>query len=257
MADSNTLLTSTDPASAYVMYGGRAHFHNNIGSGKLLCERGIMTVSGTVPAGGVSYVETFEPNNINSVVPTGADGTPSIPVVYTTTYAMTNADSYAQGNVDSWNYNNDDDVRQGYTGQAGRIYGCIWFDNDTIQNGLSGKTINQASLRLTAQKYVGRGVAVSVHLHGTSTEYASRNGAPTLVTDYGIIGTAEPGVTTTLSIPTTVIDDLVAGTIKGLTLFSDDTANYNDRNYSENYAKFDGATSGDANTRPLLTVIYQ
>lgn len=259
MAENNTLFVEASQAG-YVMYGGRAHFQNNIGSGALVCDAGIMTIAGKVPAGGVGYSNTFEPNNLNAVTPTGAGGAPAAPVVTTAEYPMLHADSYAAGNVDSWAYPQSkpsDDLYQGYTGQAGRICGCIWFDNAAIRAALSGKTVNQASIRLTAQKYVGRGAAVTVHLRGTATAYEGRSGHPALTTDYGAIGTAEPGTTATLTIPNQAVTDLVNGAIEGLMLYSEDTQDMEGRNYSQNYMRFDGGTSGSAETRPALTVIYE
>ena len=73
----------------------------------------------------------------------------------------------------------------------------------------------------------------------------------------GVIGTAEPGETATITIPAQAAADLASGAINGLMLYSDDTGLYSDKNYSKNYMKFDGMTSGDGNTRPVLTVVYQ
>lgn len=254
-------LTAGAEEAAYVENGGIAHFEGNTGAGKLLCKRGIMTAAGTVPAGGAEWIETFEPNNRESLIPTGTGGTaPVIPTIETAQYPMMHADSYAAGNVDSWAYPQSkpsDDLYQGYTGQAGRICGCIWFDNAAIRAALTGRTVNQASIRLTAQKYVGRGAAVTVCLRGTATEYAGRSGHPALTTDYGAIGTAEPGMTVTLTIPNQAVNDLVNGTISGLMLYSEDTQDMEGRNYSQNYMRFDGGTSGNQETRPMMTVVYQ
>ena len=259
MAEGNTVFAAANEAG-YVMYGGRAHFQNNIGGGRLICDAGVMTIAGTVPEMGVTYLNTFEPNNIDAVTPTGAGGAPAAPVITTAEYPMMHADSYAAGNVDSWAYPESkpsDDLYQGYTGQAGRICGCIWFDNAAIRAALTGKTVNQANIRLTAHKYVGRGAAVTVHLRGTATEYEGRSGHPALTTDYGAIGTAEPGTTVTLTIPNQAVTDLVNGTINGLMLYSEDVRDMEGRNYSQNYMRFDGSTSGSAETRPNITVVYQ
>ena len=168
-------------------------------------------------------------------------------------YNFTHSDSYCTG----WSYFSDNDVRQGYNGN--RIYGVIWFDAAAIKSSLSGKTIKQASLRLTMHDGVGRGVSVSVHLRGTTTAYStSLSGAPSLPQeyDYGSIGSTSPGETNEITIPTQVISDIVSSKIVGLVLYSDDTELYKDRTYSKNYARFDGSTSGDSNTRPRLTVNY-
>ncbi len=172
---------------------------------------------------------------------------------------MQYADTYASGFENSWDYQNHNDIMQGYTEHAGEIYGCIWFDNSAIRTALSGKTINQATLRLTAQTYVGRGVAVDVQLRGITTEYAGRSGVPTLPDsyNYGVIGSVTPGETTTIAIPNQAVIDLVSGAINGFTLYNGETTLYSTRNYSRNYMRFDGDTSGDDTTKPVLTVTYQ
>ena len=232
------------------------------------CTNFLIVNGATARLGGTRPDGSWEEWNQSDVLPADPSAltidygtaTPTAPTIQTASYAMVNADSYAEGYVNSWDWEyrgDDDDVRQGYTEQVGRIYGCMWFDNAAIRSAVAGKTVNQASLRLTAQKYVGRGVAVSVHLWGTATEYAGRSGRPAATADYGIIDTATPGETVTITIPAQAAADLANGTTNGLMLLSDDTALYKDRNYSENYMRFDGETSGDANTRPVLTVVYQ
>ena len=189
----------------------------------------------------------------------GSKPTP-IPAPTTAVYDLLHADSYAAGNVNSWVYPEgkpNDDIYQGYTGQAGRICGCMWFDNAAIRNALNGKTIRQASIRLTAQRYVGYGREVTVYLRGTTTSYSGRSGPPALTTDYGMIGTAEPAVTGTFTIPAQAISDIASGRIEGLVLYHQDTADMQGKNYSRNYMRFDGSTSGNAETRPRLTVVYQ
>lgn len=183
---------------------------------------------------------------------------PEITTPVTAEYSMQHADTYAKGFENSWNYQSHNDIMQGYTEHAGEIYGCIWFDNATIRAALSGKAIKQATLRLTAQTYVGRGVAVEVQLRGITTEYGS-SGAPVLPDgyNYGVIGTATPGETVTITIPTRAVTDLVKGTINGFTLYNGEMTLYGSRNYSRNYMRFDGDTSGSASTKPMLTVTYQ
>ena len=189
----------------------------------------------------------------------GSKPTP-IPAPTTAVYDLLHAVSYAEGNVNSWVYPEgkpNDDIYQGYTGQAGRICGCMWFDNAAIRSALNGKTIRQASIRLTAQRYVGYGREVTVYLRGTATSYSGRSGPPALTTDYGMIGTAEPAVTGTFTIPAQAISDIASGRIEGLVLYHQDTADMQGKNYSRNYMRFDGSTSGNAETRPRLTVVYQ
>lgn len=237
--------------SAYVLRS-TASFENCIGNGALICHRANMTAYGNVPIGGASYWESCMPNNISSLVPTAADGTPAAPVISTVTYNYTNSDSYRGG----WSYFDTDAPRQGFNGMD--IYGTIWFDAAAIRSALSGKTIKQASLRLFMVKGVGRGRSVVVQLHGTNMGYNGRSGRPELTTSYGTIGTTEPDMNNEMTIPTAVIDDIVSGKIQALVLKSDDTVEYKDKFYSENYARFEGSTSNTtADNCPRLTVVYQ
>ena len=105
---------------------------------------------------------------------------------------------------------------------------------------------------------VGRGSSVVVQLYGTNIAYDGRSGKPGLTTNYGTIGTTEPNMNNELTIPTSVINDIVSGKIQALVLKSDDTDEYKDRFYSENYARFEGSTSNTtADNCPRLTVVYQ
>ena len=177
---------------------------------------------------------------------------PSAPIITTATYLMTNSDSYCGG----WSRYEDADVRQGFANDH-RIYGTIWFNASAIRSALSGKTINQVSLRLFMQSGYGRGVAVSVQLYGSNIAYSGRSGAPGIVTSYGTIGSTNPGELHEITLPVQVIKDIVNGSIQALVLLSDDTELYKDRSYSRNYARFDGETSGTAGTKPQLTITYQ
>lgn len=167
------------------------------------------------------------------------------------TFVMTHSDSYAG----SWSNFSDNDIRQGWT-NGNRIRGCIWFDNAALRNTLSTATIEEATLRLYAQDGVGRGTTVTVELYGTTKEYDGRSGSPDLAKTYGTIGTIDPEEVTTFTIPAQAVADLASGAINGLMLYSSDTAAYSDKTYSRNYARFDGETSGSADTIPMLTVKY-
>ena len=208
--------------------------------------------SGTRPDGAIEYHNTslLAPSDPSTLTVDTGSSQSIAPGSGTATYDFLYSDSFHGG----WSYFSDDDVRQGYITK--QIYGTMWFDASAIRSALSGKTINQASLRLYMHSGVGRGVAVSVQLYGTNTAYSGRSAAPALTTSYGTIGSTNPGELNEITIPTQVITDIVNGTIQGLVLLSDDTEQYNGRGYSRNYARFDGSTSGDSSTRPRLTVIY-
>ena len=241
--------------SLYTQTAGQLQSSNNKGNCTVGANRTHMFVSGTAPCASTSWtysevaggkVWTSSDITVNQGSKPTAEAEPT-----TVNYNFTYADSYAGG----WSYFEDADVRQGYVGGK-RIYGTIWFNASTIKTALTGKTIKQASLRLYMQSGVGRGVSVSVQMYGTNMAYDGRSGAPALTTSYGTIGSTAPGQLNEITIPTQVITDIVNGTIQALVLYSDDTDYYSGRNYSKNYARFDGSTSGDSSTRPRLTVVY-
>lgn len=230
-----------------------AAFVDCIGTGTIGAQFSQLTAVGKVPDGGCADWGGAVVND-KDTVPTGADGTPVVPQVYTVSYAMVHTGSYASG----WSYFNDDDPRQGMYNSK-RIKGCIWFDNAAVRAALAGKTIKQASLRLCARKGFGRGVKVNVELCGTTSEYETRKdtGSPDITTSYGLIGTAEPGQVTEITIPTQAAADLAAGTINALLLYSSDTKHYESYSYSRNYAAFAGESTGTADNAPVLTVTYE
>lgn len=248
--------------SLYTQNSGRLHGENNKGDCVAAsASGGYMSLTGTQPChqstwtaykAGAGQVFTEDVTvDMGTVTPPP----PAEPV--TAKFLMLHADTYAGGYENSWDYQKHDDIMQGYTEHAGRIFGCIWFDTAKMKSDIGTKTIKKASLQLTAQKYVGRGVSVEVHLWGTATQYAGRSGAPELTVDYGVIGRAAPGETTTITIPAQAVADIVSSHINALMLYSDDTKLYEDRNFSRNYMRFDGGTKGDASTRPVLTVVYE
>lgn len=173
-------------------------------------------------------------------------GSSSSVTLTTATYPATSTGSYKGSGS---KYRNE--VGQGWWSGIGRIRGCMWFDNSTIRSALSGRTIRSATLRLAMRSGVGRGASVTVELCGTIASSGASSAAVTK--SYGVIGTTSPGEVTTITIPNEAITDLRSGTINGLMLYSSDTGAYKDRDYSKNYAIFDGASDG---TPPMLTVVY-
>lgn len=238
-------IVSESGKAAYLMRTAFGAFENCVGKGVLAARKAMLSAVGTVPDGGCEDWDGAIISAANTV-PTGTDGEPAAPQVETLTFELAHSDSYAGS---GWSYFDDDDVRQGWI-NGNRIRGCMWFDNAALRTALDGKTVEQASLRLYAQKNVGRGVAVTVELWGTATEYDGR-GTPELTKEYGVIGSIEPGTVTTITIPVQAAADLAAGVINGFMLYSADDAAYKDRAYSRNYARFDGEKGTEI---PMLTV---
>ena len=177
----------------------------------------------------------------------GSGGGSTVPVLTTATYTATSTGSYKGSGSE---YRND--VAQGWYDGIGRIRGCMWFDNTTIRNAMSGRTVLSATLQLAMRSNVGRGTSVTVELSGTYSNSGASSAAVTK--NYGVLGTANPGETASFALPVAAVTDLVNGTINGLMLYSSDTGAYKERDYSKNYAVFDGAADS---APPVLTVIYQ
>lgn len=165
------------------------------------------------------------------------------------TYGLAASGHYST--EDGWDYFGNQDVYQGYTKNAKKLIGCMWFND---MNGLKGKEILQANLRLTRMSGIGRSSAVSVSLAALKS---SAGETPVLGATYGGIGSFEAGLTTTVTIPAEAAEALAKGEIKGLALYTGETEVYKDRIYSKNYAQFAGETSGTADTKPELAVIYR
>ena len=228
---------------------------NSKGNSRIGGNGGRMIVVGTAS----SNTTTFSPYNSPAGVVTYGTVTvdqgskPSEETIPTeSTYALTYSDSYSPGNG-AWSFAQHDDPMQGFTGGA-IIKGCMWFAS---MSGLSGKTIKSAKIRLYQESGVGRGGSVPVTLYGTNTAYSGRSSEPPITQTYGAIGSTNPGENTELSIPTSAITDLVSGTIQALMIYApDDQDVYKGRQYSKNYARFRGTTTGSASTKPLITVTY-
>lgn len=239
--------------SLYGFVGGEIEGENCKGNCRVGANRSTLYLVGTMPCDSPTWAAATWAGQVlaDVSVDQGSKPTP-IPAPTTVTYNYTRSDSYRGG----WSYFDTDAPRQGFNGMD--IYGTIWFDAAAIRNALSGKTIKQASLRLFMVKGVGRGRSVVVQLYGTNMGYDGRSGRPELTTSYGTIGTTEPDMNNEMTIPAAVINDIVSGRIQALVLKSDDTVEYKDKFYSENYARFEGSTSATtADNCPRLTVVYQ
>lgn len=231
---------------------GQACSENNKGNTNLYATRARIYANGTQPCAETGFTYSAFAGDVIAQSVTVDQGSSSSAEAQpaTASYAAANTDSYGDG----WSRFDDNDVRQGYTENAGEIRGCMWFDNEAIRAALSGKTVRQASLSLHQLKGYGRGVGVNVYLKGTAMDYAGRSGSPAIAADYGLIGATEPGETTEITIPVQAVNDLVSGTINGLMLIADDGEAYKDRTYSKNYARFSGETTGS--NLPVIKITY-
>ncbi len=240
--------------SLYVQIGGTISGANNKGNCRVGAVRSAMYLSGTQPCDSAEWTVAEYGGKIfyeSVTVDQGTKPTPA-PAPTTVSYTATGTDSFAGG---GWNWYRDEDIRQGYANGPGAIRGCFWFDNASLRAALKGKTIKQASLSLYQLPGYGRSAPVAVNLEGIVMEYEGRTGTPYGNPEYGIIGNTEVGEVTEFTIPVQVVNDLVKGTINGLMVRTGETATMNGRDFSVNYARFAGKTTGT--NLPTLTVAYK
>lgn len=234
----------------YAFLMSTVYSNGNKGNCDIAADNSIVYGSGYQP----SSTTTLAPAEIRGgmfrdggcAVDQGSGGA-AIPTLTTVSYPATATGSYKGSGSE---YRND--VAQGWYDGIGRIRGCMWFDNTTIRNAMSGRTVLSATLQLAMRSNVGRGTSVTVELSGTYSNSGASSAAVTM--SYGVLGTANPGDTASFALPVAAVTDLVNGTINGLMLYSSDTGAYKERKYSKNYAVFDGAADS---APPVLTVIYQ
>lgn len=229
-------------------WGGRLDFLNLKGTATtyLWAKGCVVTGNGSRPSG--NYVGQNVISNWSDMttiaVDTGSGVTPPAAVTTTSYTANVTGTYYPSGH---W-INSDNIIRQGFEGKTStrKDYGCMWFD----AGGLSGKTIKSATL--TLKRISGRGRSGSVTLKLWTTTLTGKSGKPTdSLVSLGEIGTIGNGVTETFNVPVSAISVIAAG--GGFVLYTEETANASGKDYSRNYAHFEG-TDGSA---PVLTVTYQ
>lgn len=230
----------------------QAFLKNNRGNCRYGVDASLVYASGTAPCDESEFRWTYwnagELRNGVSGVDQGDKPTvEALPQVGR--YGMSASGHYST--EDGWDYFDSRDVYQGYTKNAKELIGCMWFND---MSGLKGKEILQANLRLTRMSGIGRSSAVSVSLAALTSSVGE---APVLGAEYGVIGSFEQGLTTTVTIPSAAVEALAGGTIRGLALYTGETAVYKERSYSKNYARFAGQTSGTEETKPEIAVIYR
>lgn len=174
-------------------------------------------------------------------VPTDDTYTSAVGSVTTQQWSATLTGSYRY-DYNIWRTDNDW-VYQGKWDIYGHYTGCIWFDNTSIRSTLSGKTIKSARLYLHRANEGGSSTAQSVNLNGVTN--TGKSGTPNLNKVYNIIGSWKWGEAKWVTIPNSVITDLVAGTINGIA--------FNNGIY--NYLYMDGVSG--ASYKPKLEVTFQ
>lgn len=238
--NADTLISLYEMAEldAYGLAGGNCSLYLESNGGR-------WTWDGTRPAG--SYYEDTnslhnpaDPDTL-TVDSGGTAPTPAPSEVVTVSLTANQTGSYGS----SWQ--SEQTMRQGrYSSTTYR--GCMWWD----VSALSGKTVLAASLKLKRKSGAGRSSQVSLNLWTTPLTGKSGNPA-TGAALVGTLGAIAPGEEMAYSLPTAAVQALVNGTAGGFMLYAGAENLLQNRDYSANYAAFDG-TDGAA---PELTVTYQ
>ena len=103
----------------------------------------------------------------------------------------------------------------GYSSSLNWNRGCMWFDN--LQNVLWGTTVKSATLTLHRKTGSGASGAKNVYLCAISNY--SPSGTPSIVYNYGALGTIGRDSTKTFSIPAHIVQGLADGDYGGLCLY--------------------------------------
>lgn len=255
--------------SLYASLGSNIVGSVNKGNCLVGVDRSIMYLQGSQPCNSSSWTMSEWVGKIyygsDVVVDQGSGTIPEIePTTVTLNASVTN--SYAPKAGSKWGasgWAGDDGVRQGYSATLGAIRGCMWF-NETNISTLKGRTIKQASMRLTRNRVQGASYGVSIKLYGTVLTSDSTN-EPVMSKSYGLVVANSDtdtslgivwGETETFTIPTEAVADLANGTINALMIVSDDDSLWKDKAYSRNYSHFLGVKESTSDTIPMLTVMY-
>lgn len=200
--------------------GGVAYVDGAIPGGSIVNDGGWVTNTSTAGSGGSGTVTPDEPETVTrTVTKYGSLG------YYSSKGGFTSGECY-----------------QGYTTKQGRLYGCISFDMSDITG-----TVVSAQLTLTRANNVGRNRAALVNVITSDAVFGSD---PTN-SNYEIIaqsiGLAAWGESGTLDV-TDGAQLLADGAREQIVLYTGEFSTYDDKNYSEHYAKF---------TSAMLTVTYE
>lgn len=231
------------------VFTGTAYMKNCKGSctWSMACYAGILFAAGTVPEGSKS---TGENGQIFATGVTVDYGT-AIPVVPPENTAKLYADTKSWRG--SWRTDTLD-VIQGVYSDAGYYSGlnwhrgCMWFSS--LKSVLAGTTIKSATLTLHRKAGSGSFSAMPVYLCAISNTWAS--GTPSILVNYGSIGTIGRDSQVTFTIPNAAVTGLASGLYGGLCLY-EPIYNFGSSTYSNGYMRMAGS---DLSTKPYLLVVY-
>ena len=225
-------ITNTTAAAVTAYENSQVYIDNCTGSNNYRsiwsASGSMVTINNKIPFG----------NNVNqqstgqifgTATPTTCEGvTPTPPTITKTATFSPNGFRFWRTVINKWQdgiYMGDFSKSTGGSGTGGNNTGCFLFDVAAIRKALSGKTIVSAKIALQRKTSGGYDSTVTPELATVNT--TGTGSAPTIVKNYGALSGFTKGQSKTLTIPNTVITDLIANTnVKGLALHRTDKKQY-------------------------------
>ena len=214
----------------------------------MIAYAGYIIASGTVPGGSRGTGDNGQLFASNVTVDYGTAIPPVTPDETTIQYA-TLTKSYRGG----WRSDTTDVIQgvysdSGYKSSLSWHYGCMWFGS--LKGVLSGTTVKSATLTLHRKTGSGSSSAKTVYLCAITNTSAS--GVPSIVVNYGALGTIGRNQQVTFGIPVAAVQGLANGTYGGLCLY-ETPYNFGSSSWSNCYMRMSGS---DTSSRPYLQVVY-
>lgn len=236
----------------------RFYVSNSTGAVKTLYRMrggGHIYTYGTVPT--YTTATDYSPTNgsglITGTIPSGSGGGSTPPTPTTTSTLTLNCTS--SSSLTGGNWQSPAKLYSGINGGSVRNYGVFWFNNTTLVNTLSGKTIQSAKLTVKRLTGEGRGGSSTVRVGVTTT--ASASGTLTPRSDIGMAGSAaaSPGETVEVPISTAAIQAFLSSsnTAKGFFFYDSASSTWSGQSFSYDYMALAGYGASGA---PVLTVVY-
>lgn len=232
------------------VYQGTGVVKNCMGSCSwaMVAYSGLIFASGTVPGGSRSAGDNGQVYasgvsiNYGTAIPTS---TPDESTIQYATLTKSWRGSWRTDTVDVIQGVYSD---YGYSSSFSWNRGCMWFGN--LRSTLAGGTVKSATLTLFRKTGSGSGSAKMLYLCAISNTTAS--GTPSIVANYGAIGTIGRGSQVTFAIPVAAVQGLANGTYGGLCLY-ETPYNFGSSTYSNCYMRMAGT---DNSLKPYLNIVY-
>ena len=231
-------------------YLARGHMKECRGScsWSMVAYSSIIIASGTVPSGSRGSGENGQVFASSVTVDYGSASAPVTPDETGILYATTTRSWRGSWRSDTLDVIQGVYYDAGYDSSLNWNRGCMWFGN--AQNLLWGCTVKSATLTLHRKTGSGSSAAKSVYLCAISNTSAS--GTPSIVKNFGAIGTIGRNKQVTFAIPVDAVQGLADGYYGGLCLY-ETPYNFGTSTYSNAYMRMSGT---DTDYEPYIECVY-